>query len=111
MGVAGAFRSYELDYWATSTREAFEYVNRHTESGARVVVWGPENTSRLYARSDLDLVFPDDLPDNVDLSRYDYGVLSSRSNRDRLNVPNAPELFRVQREGATLMVVRQLHEP
>jgi hypothetical protein len=110
-GVSGAFRNYELDYWATSLRESFDYINQNAPSGARVVVWGPENTSRLYAREDLDLIFPDDLPNDVDFSRYDYGVLSSRSNRDLLNVPNAPELFRVQREGATLMVVRRLSAP
>ena len=27
-GVRGAFRRYELDYWATSYREAMEYINR-----------------------------------------------------------------------------------
>lgn len=110
-GVQGAFRQYELDYWATSTKESFAYLNQQAEPLARVVVWGPESTSRLYAREDLDLVFADELDDDLDLGWYDYAVLSTRTNRDLLNVPNAPELFRVEREGATLMVVRQLGSP
>ena len=86
-GEPGAFRHYELDYWATSTRKSFEYLNQHAEPLARVVVWGPESTSRLYAREDLDLVFADELSADVDLGRYDYAVLSSRTNRDLYNVP------------------------
>lgn len=110
-GVSGAFRQYELDYWATSTRETFAYLNQHAEPLARVVVWGPENTSRLYARDDLDLVFADELGNDADLGWYDYAVLSTRTNRDLINARNAPEVLRVAREGATLMVVRRLGSP
>ncbi|MCH7662815.1 MAG: hypothetical protein IH859_02980, partial [Chloroflexi bacterium] len=34
-GLEGAFRNYELDYWATSYKEAMEYVNQISEPNAR----------------------------------------------------------------------------
>jgi hypothetical protein len=110
-GVPGAYRNYELDYWATSINEGFDYLNQQAEMNAQVVVWGPLHTARLYARPDLDLVFPSELADDADLSTYDYGVLSSRSNRDLLNATGGQTVFQVEREGAVLLVVRRLHNP
>jgi hypothetical protein len=37
-GVRGAFRQYELDYWATSYREAMGYVNRVAPPGGAITV-------------------------------------------------------------------------
>jgi hypothetical protein len=110
-GVEGAYREYELDYWATSFREAFVYINQEARPNARVVIWGPELTSRLYAREDLDLIFAEELGVEDDLTNYDYGLLLTRTNRDLVNAIYAPDLFKVVRYNATLVVVRGLRSP
>ena len=109
--MEGAFREYELDYWATSFKEAFGYINQEARSNAKVVIWGPELTSRLYAREDLDLIFADELGAEKDLTNYDYGLLLTRTNRDLINATYASDLFTVVRDNATLVVVRGLKSP
>lgn len=110
-GVPGAYRYYELDYWATSIGEAFDHLNQEAEPNSRVVVWGPLNTARMYAREDMQLYLPSELAPDVDLFKFDYAVLSSRSNRDLLNATGGDTIFQVEREGAVLMVVRRLASP
>ncbi len=106
-GVAGAFRNHELDYWATSYREAAQYVNEIAPLNAKVMVWGPARLGMYYCRPDLEIqrsVGQWDIDGNDPI----YAIISTRHNKDQLLFPNAPELFWVERSGARLVVVKQL---
>lgn len=52
-GPAGAAKSYHLDPWCTSYREAMSYVNAHAPPEAVVAVWGPVSSAETFAREDL----------------------------------------------------------
>lgn len=52
-GVENAQGVFELDYWCISYKEVMEYVNRDAPLNARVVVWGPVQAARTFARPDL----------------------------------------------------------
>ncbi len=58
-GPSGAVGSYELDYWCTSYREAIEYVNANASRGATILVLGPDEAAREFAREDLNIVAED----------------------------------------------------
>ena len=103
-GVGGAFRSYEMDYWATSYREATEYLNAVASPGARVVVWGPDHLVERYARDDLvisDYRKEGDEP-------QDFAVISTRHDKDMSLYPDALTLFQTGRDGAVFTVVKRL---
>ena len=102
-GVGGAYRRYEMDYWATSYREASEYLNARAPDGARVVVYGADHIVKSYARKDLEI---SDLK-RVD-SRQDYAVITTRHDKDLELYPSAPIVFQVGRDGAIFTVIKRL---
>ena len=52
-GVDGAWGEYQPSHWCTSLREAAEYLNQAAPVGALVLVDGPVEGVRSFARSDL----------------------------------------------------------
>jgi hypothetical protein len=104
-GVGGAFRSFEMDYWATSYREATEYLNAVAPAGARVVVWGPDHLVQRYAREDLVI---SEYRKEAD-EPQDFAVISTRHNKDLSLYPDASNLFQTGRDGAVFAVVKRLH--
>jgi hypothetical protein len=102
-GMSGAFRQYELDYWATSYREAAEYINTVAPAGASVVISDPVQVFQDYARQDLNLV-----PVGNILSgrHYDYMVLTTARNTDLTVCASLPPVKSITREGAILTVIR-----
>jgi hypothetical protein len=106
-GVQGAFRRFDLDYWATSYKKAAEYLNRAAPENSLVSVWGPEQVVDTYARSDLDIQeYPKDGSPPPVLP--DFAVISTRNNKDQTIFPGAPVVFEVTCEGVTLAVVKQV---
>lgn len=105
-GVGGAFRRYESDYWTTSYREAIQYLNQIANPEAKIYVWGPIRVIKYYARKDLSLSGDQKNPTGSD---YDYAIISTRHNKDLKEFPSAKIIFRVERDGATFAVVKQLH--
>lgn len=55
-GVSGASDRYELDYWCISYREAMAFINSTAPSGASILVLGPDEAAREFAREDLNVV-------------------------------------------------------
>lgn len=106
-GVRGAFRRYELDYWALSYRELAEYVNREAPQAAVVMAAGPVHVFGTYARQDLQ-VFPAEPPDRPEDVTPQFAVMTTRSNQDLVLFPEAPVVFRVEVGGAVLAVVKDL---
>jgi hypothetical protein len=81
-GVGNAFRRYELDYWAASLKENMDFVNRHAEKDAKIIVWGgPIWVAQGYAREDLTITSMKDIPSEA-WSTYDYQIVLTRRNLD-----------------------------
>lgn len=108
-GVRGAFRNYEMDYWATSYREAINYLNANAPANARVVVWGPEHVVQSFARADL-LIEEFDKENFQINSRPTFAIVSSRHDKDLTLFPEAKQLYTVGRAGAIFAVVKQLDQ-
>jgi hypothetical protein len=107
-GVRGAFRHYEMDYWATSYREATDYVNAVAPSHAHIAVWGPDTLVASYARSDLEV---ERLRGRLDegSNPRDLAILSTRHNKDQTLFPSDEPIFSVGRDGAIFVVVKIIH--
>jgi hypothetical protein len=106
-GVAGAFRQYEMDYWGTSFREAADFLNRNAPANAEVVVWGPPTTLWRYIRSDIRVY--NALEERTSTGSY-YALISTRNNRDLDVHADLPILYRVEKNGATLAVLRFIEQ-
>ena len=107
-GVRGAFREYEMDYWAISYREATEFINEIAAPNSQVIVWGPDHVVTNYAREDLNILEYRkkyrDLPYPAD-----YAIISTRHNKDLTLFPWAEPIFEVGRDGALFVVVKQFN--
>ena len=108
-GVRGAFRNYEMDYWATSYREAINYLNENAPANARVVVWGPDHVVKSLARADL-LIEKYDNENFQVKSGPSFAIVSSRHDKDLTLFPEAKQLLTVGRDGAIFAVVKQLDQ-
>jgi hypothetical protein len=105
-GVGGAYRRYELDYWATSYRAAMEGLNRIAAPGATVEVAGPWLSAATFARPDM-LVFKSGA-DRVDARPPDYFIVLTRSNMDQRLTPGGAMALQITIAGATLAQVISL---
>jgi hypothetical protein len=108
-GVSGANRRFELDYWATSYREAMERVNRLAPANAWIAVSGPWQLASEWARPDLKLFQP--RPDDPEADPIPaFAILTTRSNEDLKAYPWAPVVAEVSAGGGNLTVVRQTQD-
>jgi hypothetical protein len=104
-GVRGADQRFELDYWVTGFREAMEYVNGVAPAQATVAVAGSRAAAAYYAREDLEVWPQDDLgaPDRLP----SFLIATTRWDSDNA-WPDAPIVWRLERDGALLAVVKDL---
>jgi hypothetical protein len=103
-GVNGAHRRFELDYWATSYREAAEYVNSIAQPNSYVWVEGPAHIFETYARQDLKVL---DAYDPYLLNQEYYLVALTRYDLHLLIEPDAEVIYTISRDGAPLAVVKK----
>lgn len=103
-GVNGAQRRFELDYWATSYREAAEYVNSVAQPNSYIWVEGPAHIFGTYARKDLKVL---DAYDPELLNQEHYLVTLTRYDLHLLIEPDADVVYTVSRDGAPLAVVKK----
>jgi hypothetical protein len=103
-GEAGAFRRFELDYWGTSYREAAEWLNKFGEPDTNVWVDGPAHLVELYLREGFH-VFSGNQAPRAD--HYDYVVSMTRYNFDLTSYPDAEIVYRIERNGGLLAVIKQ----
>jgi hypothetical protein len=116
-GVAGAAGRYETDYWASSYKEAMEWIDaRARESGrnVRVLVAARDNSrepAAAYAteRTELEFTFRGELAGGLPPG-IDYYLATTRWRKDA-NFPLAPVVHRVGREGAVFAVVKGRRAP
>jgi hypothetical protein len=105
-GVRGASRAYEMDYWATSYRETMAYINREALPDATVVVGSAEELFDVYARPDLHLARTPAA--KTQDGKPEFAMITTRSNADLGFFSQAPVVFRVEVDGATLALVRRV---
>jgi hypothetical protein len=109
-GVAGASRNYDTDYWNSAYREALEYVNRVAPENATVTFWSKTRTAVPYARPDLNLMSLANTQDpGYPLNTLtDYAIITTKDNADQFCFPASKEIYKIQRSGAILVVVKQV---
>ena len=103
-GVHAAVDRFELEYWATSYREAAHEVNHIAPPNANVWVDGPAHLFNRFARPDLHIYSPQE-QERAD--HYDVVVTLARYNLEKTSFPEAPIVYRVTREGAVFAVIRE----
>jgi hypothetical protein len=111
-GVQGAYKNYELDYWATSYREAALFLNETAKPNTHVAIFGPVDIAiyRTYARPDIKVNLWNvarKFRDTKDIS-YEYAVIVNRQNAVESICKNARTVKTVERNGAILMVVKEI---
>lgn len=103
-GAAGAQGRFETDYWATSYREAAEYVNGVASPNANIWVEGPAHLFSLFAREDLKIYSSGE---SERAESYEYVVTTTRYDLDEKVFPNAQVVHRITRGGAVLTVIKK----
>jgi hypothetical protein len=103
-GVEAAVDRFELEYWATSYREAAQEANRIAPPNANVWVDGPAHLFNRFARPDFHIYSPQE-PERAD--HYDIVVTLARYDLEKTSFPEAPIVYKVTREGAVFAVIRQ----
>lgn len=106
-GVRGAFRSFELDYWCTSYREAMDWINVAAPAGATIAAAPPELVAANFARSDLRVIYAQ-LPSDLAGQNAVLGLGCGRGNNDLGFFPTQPAVADVTVDGARLSVIRDL---
>ena len=118
-GLAGAEGRFDTDYWASSYKEAFDWVNeraRRTPTRAvHVLVAGtsylgpiaelyraPNVRARVVDRVGGDRVLPDGV---------DYCIATSRWGYAKLLFPESPVVHSIGRDGAVFTVIRGREAP
>lgn len=111
-GSQGAFKQYELDYWATSTKEAMEYINQIAPQDAKVILWGPPNwLAQSYARPDLTITEINEAPKHT-WNTFDYQIILIRANNSLSsdNMVLGSTIYQVTIDNAILAKVIQIND-
>jgi hypothetical protein len=103
-GADAAVDRFELEYWATSYREAAREANRIAPANANVWVDGPAHLFSRFARPDFHIYSPQEA-ERAD--HYDVVVTLARYDLEKTSFPEAPIVYRVTREGAVFAVIRK----
>ena len=106
-GQQGAFRKYEMDYWATSYKDAAEFLNKAAPLGSTVVVVGPSHIVEHYARPDLQIEEYSAKNPKVSDEPY-YSVILTRHNKDQSLFPEAIQVFSIGRKNSVFAVVKYI---
>jgi hypothetical protein len=102
--VDAASDRFELEYWATSYREAAREANRIAPPNANVWVDGPAHLFNRFARPDFHIYSPQEA-ERAD--HYDIVVTLARYDLEKTSFPEAPIVYQVRRAGAVFAVVRR----
>jgi 4-amino-4-deoxy-L-arabinose transferase-like glycosyltransferase len=109
-GIRGAHGNYELDYWATSYREAALFLNKTAPPDPRVAVYGPVEIVSPYTRPDIKLnigAVAKKMKESQN-AVFNYAVILNRRNAADNACQNAKTIKTVEREGAVLMIVKEI---
>ena len=92
---------YETDYWATSFREAANYINQNAPQNALVSI-GPWGLIQELLRPDLQ-IFRSEVS-----AKSDYVVIFTRWDYEKNPAFTGKPVYTVEREGAVFLVVQRM---
>jgi len=95
---------FENDYWATSYREAAEYVNSVASPNANIWVEGPAQLFAMFAREDLKIYSSGEVER---AENYEYVVTITRYNLNEKSYPDAEIIYEIKRGNAVLTVIKK----
>lgn len=95
---------FENDYWATSYREAAEYVNSVASPNANIWVEGPAQLFAMFAREDLKIYSSGEVER---AESYEYVVSTTRYDLDTKSYPDAEVVYEIKRGNAVLSVIKK----
>ena len=104
-GSQGALREYELDYWTTSFQEAGKHLNQIAPPDSKLLVWGPWVPLERVVRSDIQV----QLLDENNRDKGNFILLPTRYDKDLEEFPNAEIIFKIERDGAILAVIKAIN--
>jgi hypothetical protein len=102
-GLDAVVDRFELEYWATSYREAAAEANRIAPPNANVWVDGPAHVFGRFAREDFH-IFSTQEAERAD--HYDVVVTLARYDWEKTSFPEAKIVYTVAREGAVFAIIR-----
>ena len=102
------FRRYETDYWATSFKQVSAFLNENAPQNSKVIVWGPDQLVKRYAREDLDVKSFDDLTDDSYAKHPYYLVLTTRYDMDTVFFPEVQPVYAVEHAESVYAVVKYI---
>jgi hypothetical protein len=104
-GLPAAYDRFETDYFGLSLREGMEWINRVSDSGARVVIGRSVHSAEAFAEEGIVV---------VSLREYDEGEFArpfyyiSRPHVALLQkFPECPVVYEVRRLGVPLTIVKR----
>ncbi|HSA99337.1 MAG TPA: hypothetical protein VLE49_01720 [Anaerolineales bacterium] len=100
-GAQAAVDRFELDYWATSYREAAQQVDRIAPPNANVWVDGPAHL--FHGRPDLHIYSAQEAER---AEHYDVVVTLVRYNWEKTSFPQAKIVYTVTRAGVVFALIR-----
>lgn len=95
---------FEHDYWATSYREAAEYVNSVASPNANIWVEGPAQLFAMFAREDLKIYSAGEVER---AESYEYVVSTTRYDLDKKSYPDAEVVYEIKRDDFVLSVIKK----
>ncbi len=106
-GVDGAAHRFETDYWGTSFKNALEYLNGIAPEQARILVLsGPDDIARRYARTDLQIVTEE--TDYNHEGDFDYVLILTRKNLGEQRCRKSETVHTVGRDDVVFTFVKKL---
>lgn len=108
-GVRGAFRSFEMDYWCTSYREAMDWINKAAPPNALIAIAPPDQAGTNFARPDLRFVSAQ-APEDLGTEQPLFGLGCGRGNNDLWFFPEYGVAHEVAVDGARLSVIRDFQK-
>ena len=92
---------FELDYWASSYREAANWLNGNAPAKSKIAAGDPQHIAEQYLRDDLKLLSSAD-------AVPDYVVFSTRYNAHEKFFVEYETVYKIERGGMLFAVVKKL---
>ncbi|MFN3490991.1 MAG: hypothetical protein ACK40V_02115 [Anaerolineales bacterium] len=97
-------KRFENDYWATSYREAAEYVNGAASPNANIWVEGPAQLFAMFAREDLKIYSSGEVER---AEKYEYVVSTTRYDLHEKSFVDAKVIYEIKRGNTVLTVIKK----
>jgi hypothetical protein len=105
-GLKTVFRNYETEYWLTCYREAVLKLNKITNQEINLFVRREPYIAAYYANENV--IIRDFRTEQNQMQSGDFYLVNTRSNEDLRFLRDAPVIIKVERQGATFCIIKQV---